>query len=121
MLGRYVFECGPAAAIDTVVRIVQLAWVGDNLGETPEVILARLLDRIEETVDGGKQLSCQCGVRQESSNAGQANSCPQVLHRKVRWWPCCPQGTDPTVALRCSRCPLRQARGAGSAQPPRNA
>lgn len=41
------------ADIDTVVRIVQLDWVGYALGETPAFILARLLDRIEETTDSG--------------------------------------------------------------------
>lgn len=40
------------ADIDTVVRIVQLDWVGYTLGETPAFILARLLDRIEETTNG---------------------------------------------------------------------
>ncbi len=43
----------PARAdIDTVVRIVQLDWVGYTLGETPAFILARLLDRLEETIGG---------------------------------------------------------------------
>lgn len=34
--------------IDTVRRIVALDWVGYSPGEKPAVILARLLDRIEE-------------------------------------------------------------------------
>lgn len=41
------------ADIDAVVRIVQLDWVGYAPGETPAFILARLLDRIEETTEGG--------------------------------------------------------------------
>lgn len=50
---RAVITPPPAYAdIDTVVRIVQLDWVGYTLGETPVFILARLLDRIEETADG---------------------------------------------------------------------
>ncbi|MFJ2834627.1 hypothetical protein ACIO52_04625 [Nocardia sp. NPDC087230] len=41
----------PAPAdVDTVMRIVALDWVGYTAGEKPAVILARLLDRIEETV-----------------------------------------------------------------------
>ncbi|MFE7721901.1 hypothetical protein ACFU44_22980 [Nocardia rhizosphaerihabitans] len=40
------------ADIYTVVRIVQLDRVGYSPGETPAFILARLLDRIEETIVG---------------------------------------------------------------------
>ncbi len=39
--------------IDAVRRIVGLDWVGYTPGETPAVILARLLDRIEEINEGG--------------------------------------------------------------------
>ncbi|MFJ2834297.1 hypothetical protein ACIO52_02930 [Nocardia sp. NPDC087230] len=39
------------ADIDTVVRIVALDWVGYTMGDKPAVILARLLDRIEEVID----------------------------------------------------------------------
>lgn len=39
------------ADIDTVVRIVALDWVGYTMGDKPTVILARLLDRIEEVID----------------------------------------------------------------------
>ncbi|MFI8974231.1 hypothetical protein ACIGO9_15195 [Nocardia asteroides] len=38
------------ADIDIVVRIVELDWVGYRPGEKPAVIVARLLDRIEETL-----------------------------------------------------------------------
>ncbi|MFE6925952.1 hypothetical protein ACFVAV_33415 [Nocardia sp. NPDC057663] len=37
--------------IDAVRRIVALDWVGYTPGEKPAVILARLLDRIEEITD----------------------------------------------------------------------
>lgn len=37
--------------IDAVRRIVALDWVGYTPGEKPAVILARLLDRIEEIAD----------------------------------------------------------------------
>lgn len=37
--------------IDAVRRIVTLDWVGYTPGEKPAVILARLLDRIEEITD----------------------------------------------------------------------
>lgn len=42
-----------SADIDTVVRIVELDWIGYTPGEMPAVILARLLDRIEETLGDG--------------------------------------------------------------------
>ncbi|MGW6730180.1 hypothetical protein ACWF9G_30140 [Nocardia sp. NPDC055029] len=40
------------ADVETVVRIVSLDWVGYVPGEKPAVMLARILDRIEEAVGG---------------------------------------------------------------------
>ncbi|WP_189034555.1 hypothetical protein [Nocardia rhizosphaerihabitans] len=39
-----------SADIEAIVRIVELDWIGYTPGEKPAVILARLLDRIEETL-----------------------------------------------------------------------
>lgn len=39
--------------IDVVHRIVSMPWVGYSPGEQPAFILARILDRIEETVADG--------------------------------------------------------------------